>query len=161
MKNTVLISFGIAILLFVGFCALFITKKEPAQIACTMEAKLCPDGSYVGRQGPQCEFAACPTLTESSKAKLNQKILNNGVYITPLEIVEDSRCPVDVTCIWAGQVRLKTKLQIGSDEQEVTLTLGTGITLAGKSTTLIEARPAKNSKIQVPAADYSFTFLVK
>lgn len=29
--------------------------------ACTMEAKACPDGSFVGRTGPNCEFAACPT----------------------------------------------------------------------------------------------------
>ena len=29
--------------------------------ACTMEAKLCPDGSAVGRVGPNCEFAPCPT----------------------------------------------------------------------------------------------------
>lgn len=28
--------------------------------ACTLEAKLCPDGSSVGRVGPNCEFAACP-----------------------------------------------------------------------------------------------------
>lgn len=27
---------------------------------CTMDAKLCPDGSSVGRQGPNCEFAPCP-----------------------------------------------------------------------------------------------------
>lgn len=27
--------------------------------ACTQEAKLCPDGSSVGRQGPNCEFAPC------------------------------------------------------------------------------------------------------
>lgn len=27
---------------------------------CTLEAKLCPDGSSVGRSGPNCEFAACP-----------------------------------------------------------------------------------------------------
>ncbi|KKU70531.1 MAG: Integral membrane protein [Candidatus Wolfebacteria bacterium GW2011_GWB1_47_243] len=27
---------------------------------CTMEAKVCPDGSSVGRSGPKCEFAACP-----------------------------------------------------------------------------------------------------
>jgi len=27
---------------------------------CTMEAKLCPDGSSVGRTGPNCKFAACP-----------------------------------------------------------------------------------------------------
>ncbi len=32
-------------------------------VACTMEAKMCPDGSSVGRTGPQCEFAACPTPT--------------------------------------------------------------------------------------------------
>lgn len=30
------------------------------QVACTMEAKLCPDGSSVGRSGPNCEFAPCP-----------------------------------------------------------------------------------------------------
>jgi hypothetical protein len=28
--------------------------------ACTAEAKLCPDGSAVGRTGPNCEFAPCP-----------------------------------------------------------------------------------------------------
>lgn len=28
--------------------------------ACTMEAKLCPDGSYVSRTGPNCEFTKCP-----------------------------------------------------------------------------------------------------
>jgi len=31
--------------------------------ACTMEAKICPDGSAVGRSGPNCEFAACPEVT--------------------------------------------------------------------------------------------------
>lgn len=29
-------------------------------VACTVEAKLCPDGSYVGRTGPNCAFASCP-----------------------------------------------------------------------------------------------------
>lgn len=29
-------------------------------VACTMDAKICPDGSAVGRSGPKCEFAPCP-----------------------------------------------------------------------------------------------------
>lgn len=29
-------------------------------VMCTMDAKLCPDGSSVGRSGPNCEFAPCP-----------------------------------------------------------------------------------------------------
>ena len=28
-------------------------------VACTQEAMMCPDGSYVGRSGPRCEFV-CP-----------------------------------------------------------------------------------------------------
>lgn len=34
----------------------------PDQVACTLEAKLCPDGSSVGRVPPNCEFAPCPTI---------------------------------------------------------------------------------------------------
>lgn len=34
--------------------------KKENQTTCTMVAKLCPDGSYVGRSGPNCEFAPCP-----------------------------------------------------------------------------------------------------
>jgi len=30
--------------------------------ACSQEAKLCPDGSSVGRIGPNCEFAPCPGI---------------------------------------------------------------------------------------------------
>lgn len=29
------------------------------QVACDLMAKLCPDGSAVGRSGPNCEFAPC------------------------------------------------------------------------------------------------------
>lgn len=39
------------------------SASGPTQQACTTEAKLCSDGSYVGRSGPDCEFAACPTTT--------------------------------------------------------------------------------------------------
>ncbi len=33
---------------------------------CTQEVKLCPDGSYVGRISPTCEFAACPSSGTTS-----------------------------------------------------------------------------------------------
>jgi hypothetical protein len=37
---------------------------------CTKEAKICPDGSAVGRQGPVCEFAQCPVLAGIDKVGL-------------------------------------------------------------------------------------------
>jgi len=39
-------------------CKIVPIQKQP--VACTAEAKLCPDGSAVGRTGPNCEFAPCP-----------------------------------------------------------------------------------------------------
>lgn len=35
-------------------------QSEVSQKACSQEAKQCPDGSYVSRTGPNCEFAPCP-----------------------------------------------------------------------------------------------------
>lgn len=35
-------------------------KNDVPMVACTMDARECPDGSYVGRVGPNCEFAPCP-----------------------------------------------------------------------------------------------------
>ena len=36
--------------------------KNPVEkpVACTMDAKQCPDGSYVGRTPPNCDFQLCP-----------------------------------------------------------------------------------------------------
>jgi putative hemolysin len=46
------------------------TIKIPKKgdIVCTQEAKACPDGSYVSRTGPNCEFALCPNENNISIA---------------------------------------------------------------------------------------------
>jgi|GEM_PF-7030809 len=36
--------------------------NTPEPVVCTLDAKECPDGSFVGRVPPNCEFAPCPTL---------------------------------------------------------------------------------------------------
>ncbi len=36
------------------------STEEDEMIACPMDAKSCPDGSFVGREAPDCEFAPCP-----------------------------------------------------------------------------------------------------
>lgn len=41
------------------------------QVACTQEAKQCSDGSYVGREGPKCEFAACPSGDQTGNPNLS------------------------------------------------------------------------------------------
>jgi hypothetical protein len=58
------ICFGIASYsLYSGYIFLPGQRPGPGERGCTMEAKLCPDGSSVGRSGPDCQFAACPLQT--------------------------------------------------------------------------------------------------
>jgi hypothetical protein len=49
----------VAVLIYGG--AGCVKTVAPGLVACTQEAKQCPDGSYVGRTGPNCEFTACPS----------------------------------------------------------------------------------------------------
>lgn len=51
-------------------------SDQPLQATCTMEAKLCPDGTSVGRSGPSCEFAPCPVASPSAILS-NWKTYNN------------------------------------------------------------------------------------
>ncbi|MDO8466663.1 MAG: hypothetical protein Q7S83_00815 [bacterium] len=51
-------------LMYQGFVAPKLAESYkpgiPDGVACTMDAKMCADGSYVGRGGPKCEFSKCP-----------------------------------------------------------------------------------------------------
>ncbi|HRH55343.1 MAG TPA: hypothetical protein PK609_00535 [Candidatus Paceibacterota bacterium] len=56
---------GVVLIFVVGVGAFLYrnTMERPgvtvAERECTLEAKVCPDGSAVGRTGPSCEFAPC------------------------------------------------------------------------------------------------------
>lgn len=64
--------------------------KETEPVACTMDAKLCPDGSYVGRVAPNCEFADCP-IPEGA-------IMEDGTASTSTSTTSDETifCAADV-----------------------------------------------------------------
>lgn len=60
-KIVALVIAGILILGGVSYGAYYWWQnRSGSPVACTQEAKQCPDGSYVSRTGPNCEFAACP-----------------------------------------------------------------------------------------------------
>ncbi len=64
MKSFNIVVTIIFVVALLGFLwTLSIEKAEaPEPVACTMEAKICPDGTAVGRTGPNCEFAPCPEM---------------------------------------------------------------------------------------------------
>jgi hypothetical protein len=68
------------------------------QRACTLEAKICPDGSSVGRQGSNCEFAECPGSSDSdddSKGVENKNQERETERLGEAEFDDDSATSTD------------------------------------------------------------------
>ncbi len=79
MKNNKGISLIIIVLIIVGVLVVaggvyyFLINKTQKPVACTMETKICPDGSSVGRTGPNCEFIECPESNTESGLIVTRK----------------------------------------------------------------------------------------
>ncbi len=60
-KNFPKIVILLIVILLIGIGGVYAVRYFTRPKICTLEAKLCPDGSAVGRVLPNCEFAPCPT----------------------------------------------------------------------------------------------------
>lgn len=138
------------------------SPQEEEQVFCTMDAKMCPDGSYVGRTGPSCAFAACPTDNSNGVISmgLGESKTALTVTVSPEAIVSDNRCPADVTCIWAGTVEVKTVLATPVSHGEHTLKLGEPQIFGDYTVTLTDVAPIKTQE-SIPDSNYNFTYEVK
>lgn len=81
----------LACIALVAFNTFSNSESGPGYIntQCTADAMMCPDGSYVGRTGPNCEFV-CPAEVK------DQASVHGEVLLSPVCPVE--RIPPDPNC---------------------------------------------------------------
>ncbi|MEJ0054045.1 MAG: hypothetical protein WDN10_05005 [bacterium] len=82
------------------------------------------------------------------------------LYISPLSIEEDSRCPKGVQCIQAGTVRVQLEIGSGLGKSTQVTKLGDSVTTEAETITFVAANPEPVAGITVAPADYRFTFTV-
>ncbi|MCC7436620.1 hypothetical protein IT402_01965 [Candidatus Nomurabacteria bacterium] len=89
------------------------------------------------------------------------EVIESKIKVTPLELVEDSRCPKGVQCIWAGTVKVKIEItnKNGQSSQGV-LTLDEEREIAGIKVTLTEVLPEKTQEI-IEFSKYKFKFVTE
>jgi len=116
-----------------------------------------------------------PTYTESDvdalirKIDLGQRIETHidqaggalDVQVTPVAVIEDSRCPLDVQCIQAGTVRVRATLQSGLGSGTETFELNKPITTEAEEVTLVSVSPMPEAGVTIDEKDYIFIFQVK
>jgi hypothetical protein len=95
-----------------------------------------------------------------ASAGLNQTAVIGDVRIRPLELLQDSRCPADVDCVWAGRLVVRVEVQSPYFPPRTELMeLGRGIALEdARSLTITATEPAPLSGVAIQPSDYRLTF---
>lgn len=107
-------------------------------------------------------LAACTTVPEPTdgiaRANLGERVYVDGPAVTPLVVLEDSRCAAGTQCVWAGQVRLKVRVHLGSRDELHELTLGKPVHVADGNLQLVEVTPDRVAGKAVKSGSYRFGF---
>jgi hypothetical protein len=77
----------------------------------------------------------------------------NGMWLRPIAVVEDSRCPSMVACVWRG--RLVIQVERGR-LPPLNLEDGKPISVSGGRLTLVDAGPRSKHGEKVPPSNYRF-----
>jgi len=97
-------------------------------------------------------------IRSDGQAMLDQPTRVGNVVVTPKKVVEDSRCPINARCIWAGRVVLTTRIDGAGWRETVNLTLGEPATTHGVGLALTLVEPGKIAGSSAPPAPYTFGF---
>ncbi|GEM_PF-1894821 len=90
--------------------------------------------------------------------RIGETISVGGPKVTPLALLEDSRCAEGTQCVWAGRLRARVRVDLGSGPREMEMTLGQPVQVADGQLDLLDALPHPvGGKKPAPLA-YQFGF---
>ena len=100
-----------------------------------------------------------PAANGAATARFGQTAKVGPLRVTPQTLIEDSRCPRGVSCVWAGQVRITATVTGAGPTRTPQLTSGKPISL-GSGMLVLEsvAPPAPAPGRKLGRADYRLTF---
>jgi hypothetical protein len=110
-----------------------------------------------------------PTTTDDGRVRAPEDVTLSigetgdaaGLTVVFNKITSDSRCPVDVQCIWEGTVSANVTLERGGEKTTLDIAMNeSAITFAGYSVSLASVLPATKSTTPIDPTDYRVTFQV-
>jgi hypothetical protein len=106
-------------------------------------------------------LAGCATMPPTASgptAGLGQFASGNGLTIRPIKVIEDSRCPATVRCVWEGRLKVRARMNGPGWTQIRDFELGVAQAVDYHRVTLISAEPQKQAGVEIDPRAYRFTF---
>ena len=117
-----------------------------------------------------CRSTGAPALHAAS---LNQEVQlapkeqaaygPQGLTVEFVRVVEDSRCPSDTTCVWAGEVKVQvaTRIKPAEPAQQHEIKAGESATVGAFQVIVVNVQPEKLSTREIPQEEYRVTLKVE
>lgn len=107
---------------------------------------------------PDAPFVEGVPAAAGSPVALGQAVSVGGLIATPMAVVEDSRCPINARCVWAGRLVVTTRIDGSASRETVDLTLGEPFGTHGAVIALSSGNPAPETGRVITNEEYRFTF---
>ena len=99
-------------------------------------------------------------LPNGNNVPLGRSAYIDGPIIRPVKVIEDSRCPMNARCIWAGTVKIEALWVRPGDDRTIQLELGKPVPLADGNIELTDVSPSRmaGEGRDLKPADYRLSF---
>lgn len=86
---------------------------------------------------------AGPAAPAGSAVALGQPVQVADIVLTPVRVTEDSRCPINARCVWAGRIIVETRVDGRGWRETLPIQLGEPARTHGYVLNLVSAEPGK------------------
>lgn len=103
-----------------------------------------------------------PPMPQGSAVALNQSVRVGDLTVTPIGVVEDSRCPINARCVWAGRLVVRTRIdgtaRAGAWRDTANIQLGETYGTHGLMIALTSGEPGKTAGRETQPEEYRFSY---
>jgi hypothetical protein len=111
-------------------------------------------------------LAACATsppapaaAPEGTVVALGHPVAVADLVLTPMRVTEDSRCPINARCVWAGRITVETRVDGPGWRETLPMTLGEPAGTHGYVLNVISAEPGRMAGAEpTQPQDYRFAY---
>lgn len=97
-------------------------------------------------------------LPDGTPVALGQPVQVGTVVATPMKVIEDSRCPINARCVWAGRLVVETRIDGAGWRDTANINLGETYGTHGQVIALVSGEPGKTAETETAPGAYRFTY---
>ena len=107
---------------------------------------------------PDAPIAGQNAAEQGTAVAIRESVWVGKAVATPIEVIEDSRCPIDAVCVQAGRLVVETRIDGPGWRQTLPLTLGMAHEVRGISIMLDQATPGRLTDKPPRQTEYRLIF---